>query len=98
MQAKELYLEFIERLRSEYVPDRVKDGIFGAMMHVSLVNDVSPCYSVCCRIFVPYFQVWQYKDLLEPKEMSWEAAGSHICRGSLPTARSKRATVPHVSF
>ena len=42
MQAKDFYLEFLERLRGEYVADRVKDGIFGAMMDVSLVNDVSP--------------------------------------------------------
>lgn len=41
VQAKDFYLEFLERLRSEYVAERVKDGVFGAMMDVSLVNDVS---------------------------------------------------------
>ncbi|CAL5226948.1 g9832 [Coccomyxa viridis] len=38
-KAKDFYLEFLERLRGEYVADQVKDGIFGAMMDVSLVND-----------------------------------------------------------
>ena len=42
VQAKVYYLGFLERLRSEYVAERVQDGIFGAMMDVSLVNDVSP--------------------------------------------------------
>lgn len=46
------------RLRSEYVADRVKDGIFGAMMDVSLVNDVSPAAlsfirALCCISCLP---------------------------------------------
>jgi D-tyrosyl-tRNA(Tyr) deacylase len=40
MQAKDFYQEFVERVRRDFVADRVKDGIFGAMMNVSLVNDV----------------------------------------------------------
>jgi len=40
VQARDFYTEFLERLRKEYVADRVKDGIFGAMMDVSLTNDV----------------------------------------------------------
>jgi len=40
VQAKDFYTEFLERLRKEYVADRVKDGIFGAMMDVLLINDV----------------------------------------------------------
>lgn len=47
MQAKEVYLEFLDRVRKEYSADRVKDGVFGAMMEVSLVNDVS----VHCLLF-----------------------------------------------
>ncbi|CAK0786173.1 hypothetical protein CVIRNUC_009386 [Coccomyxa viridis] len=38
-RAKDFYLSFLERVRREYVAERVKDGIFGAMMDVSLVND-----------------------------------------------------------
>ena len=37
--ARALYGEFLARLRSAYEADRVKDGVFGAMMKVSLVND-----------------------------------------------------------
>lgn len=37
--AKELYDYFFSRVQSLYQPDRVKDGVFQAMMQVSLVND-----------------------------------------------------------
>lgn len=37
--AKKLYQEFLEMIRSEYDTDKIKDGVFGAMMDVSLVND-----------------------------------------------------------
>ena len=38
-QGKELYDSFVGRLRSLYREDRVKDGVFRAMMDVGLVND-----------------------------------------------------------
>ncbi|CAL8464211.1 g3746 [Coccomyxa elongata] len=38
-QAREFYQQFLERVRTEYQGDRIKDGVFGAMMNVSLVND-----------------------------------------------------------
>ncbi|XP_045779249.1 D-aminoacyl-tRNA deacylase isoform X1 [Maniola jurtina] len=37
--SKEFYENFIEMLKSKYKPDKVKDGIFGAYMQVSLQND-----------------------------------------------------------
>lgn len=37
--AQPFYNEFLEKLRSAYEPSRIKDGAFGAMMDVSLVND-----------------------------------------------------------
>lgn len=39
MQAKELYEQFIALLKSRYKPERVGNGVFQAMMDVSLVND-----------------------------------------------------------
>ena len=36
---RELYSSFIGQVRSLYREDRVKDGVFGAMMDVGLVND-----------------------------------------------------------
>ncbi len=39
MQAKAAYASMVERVRQAYVPDRVKDGRFAAMMDVELVND-----------------------------------------------------------
>lgn len=37
--AREMYEAFIQRLQHEYEVSKVKDGIFGAMMEVELVND-----------------------------------------------------------
>lgn len=37
--AQETYTKFLEKLGKAYCPDRVKDGQFGAMMDVELVND-----------------------------------------------------------
>lgn len=37
--AKDLYTSFFTKLQSLYTADRVKDGIFQAMMDVALVND-----------------------------------------------------------
>lgn len=37
--AKPFYNSLVEKFRIAYVKDRVKDGLFGAMMQVHLVND-----------------------------------------------------------
>eukprot|EP00522_Entomoneis_paludosa_P006009 CAMPEP_0172439400 /NCGR_PEP_ID=MMETSP1065-20121228/398_1 /TAXON_ID=265537 /ORGANISM="Amphiprora paludosa, Strain CCMP125" /LENGTH=200 /DNA_ID=CAMNT_0013188081 /DNA_START=72 /DNA_END=674 /DNA_ORIENTATION=+ len=37
--AKIMYSEFVEMVKEAYEADKVKDGVFGAMMDVSLVND-----------------------------------------------------------
>ncbi|KAG2037384.1 D-Tyr tRNAtyr deacylase-like domain-containing protein [Suillus americanus] len=37
--SRELYATFLEKMRRLYVPDRVQDGQFGAMMDVSLTNE-----------------------------------------------------------
>ncbi|XP_034672324.1 D-aminoacyl-tRNA deacylase [Vitis riparia] len=38
-KAKPFYASFIDRFRTSYNPDAIKDGVFGAMMKVNLVND-----------------------------------------------------------
>ncbi|KAF2861392.1 hypothetical protein K470DRAFT_270003 [Piedraia hortae CBS 480.64] len=38
-RARELYDTFVAKVRSEYVAERVKDGVFQAVMDVALVND-----------------------------------------------------------
>lgn len=61
---KAFYTSFLDQIRSAYVPDRIKgellrppagadatDGQFGAMMAVSLTNDVS--FPPPCRILAP---------------------------------------------
>lgn len=37
--ARPLYSQFVETMRQTYEPSWVKDGVFGAMMQVGLVND-----------------------------------------------------------
>jgi D-aminoacyl-tRNA deacylase len=37
--AQEMYNSFLDMLKGNYEPDRIKDGVFGAMMEVSLIND-----------------------------------------------------------
>ena len=37
--AREFYAAFVARVRAAYVADKVGDGVFGAKMEVSLVND-----------------------------------------------------------
>eukprot|EP01132_Coremiostelium_polycephalum_P006690 gene6690-8276_t len=38
-RSKQFYDEFLEMARKAYNPDKIKDGKFGAMMDVQLVND-----------------------------------------------------------
>lgn len=39
LNAKMLYQAFFKKVQDLYEPDRVKDGVFAAMMDVALVND-----------------------------------------------------------
>lgn len=48
-QAKELYDRFFERVQTLYQKERVKDGIFQAMMDVALVNDGPVGVDYCCE-------------------------------------------------
>lgn len=38
-RAKPFYASVVERFGKSYCPDAIKDGVFGAMMKVNLVND-----------------------------------------------------------
>ncbi|KAI0509454.1 D-Tyr tRNAtyr deacylase-like domain-containing protein [Xylaria bambusicola] len=38
-EARNLYHYFFEKIRQGYAPDKVKNGVFQAMMEVALVND-----------------------------------------------------------
>jgi D-tyrosyl-tRNA(Tyr) deacylase len=37
--AKKMYEKFLDTLKTNYNPEKIKDGVFGAMMDVALVND-----------------------------------------------------------
>ncbi|KXZ53390.1 hypothetical protein GPECTOR_7g1286 [Gonium pectorale] len=45
-QARELYDQLVEEVRRQYDAGRVKDGVFGAMMDVALVNEGPVTYVV----------------------------------------------------
>lgn len=49
VQAREFYSKFVERVGREYSQEKVKDGVFGAMMAVNLVNDVRLSSSHSCQ-------------------------------------------------
>lgn len=38
-KSKEMYHNMLERLKKLYQPESIKDGQFGAMMDVNIVND-----------------------------------------------------------
>ncbi|KAL5573777.1 hypothetical protein UlMin_023374 [Ulmus minor] len=38
-KAKHFYASVVDRFKKSYNPDAIKDGVFGAMMKVNLVND-----------------------------------------------------------
>ncbi|KAB8295285.1 hypothetical protein EYC80_007192 [Monilinia laxa] len=50
-QAKELYQLFFTKVQQGYTSDRVKDGIFQAMMEVALVNDGPVTLELSTRLF-----------------------------------------------
>ncbi|KAL3135721.1 hypothetical protein ABBQ38_006189 [Trebouxia sp. C0009 RCD-2024] len=45
--ARAFYDKFVKTLRDQYSADKVRDGRFGALMDVSLVNDVSNPVCTC---------------------------------------------------
>jgi len=47
--AKELYDQFFSKMQSLYSPERVKDGVFQAMMDVALINDGPVGVDYCCE-------------------------------------------------
>lgn len=45
-QASGAYAQFVQRVCKAYKADMVKDGVFGAKMNVSLVNDGPVTYTL----------------------------------------------------
>lgn len=57
MQAKGFYADFVQGMRDKYAEDKVKDGEFGAMMDVALVNDVSPGLQYSIAVVRPVTEI-----------------------------------------
>lgn len=69
--AQPLYNAFVESVRKAYVPERVKDGVFGAMMQVGLVND-GPVTFEYDTAGTGLEQIRKNQDI-EGKKKKWEA-------------------------
>ncbi|RIA84767.1 D-tyrosyl-tRNA deacylase [Glomus cerebriforme] len=51
-ESREMYLTFLNRLKQEYVEGRIKDGVFGEMMIVNIVNDGPVTLELDSRKFI----------------------------------------------
>lgn len=53
MQAESCYKKFVSRVEGAYSGEKVKSGVFAAMMDVGLINDVSAAlsFSACGRAY-----------------------------------------------
>ncbi|KAG7094308.1 hypothetical protein E1B28_007910 [Marasmius oreades] len=47
--SRELYSSFLEKLKEAYIPEKIKDGRFGAMMNVSLTNEGPVTFTIDTR-------------------------------------------------
>jgi len=47
--AKDLYDQFFNKVQSLYNPERVKNGVFQAMMDIALINDGPVGVDYCCE-------------------------------------------------
>lgn len=59
-EARRLYQHFVNKVQEGYVADRVKDGVFQAMMEVALVNDgpvCSPILAARCLLTITLLKV-----------------------------------------
>ena len=53
-EAKKLYQYFFQKVQQGYQAEKVKDGVFQAMMQVALVNDGPVCSTYTKRIETYY--------------------------------------------
>ncbi|CAB4401266.1 D-tyrosyl-tRNA deacylase [Rhizophagus irregularis] len=51
-ESKEMYSTFLNRLKQEYVEERIKDGVFGEKMIVNIVNDGPVTLELDSRKFI----------------------------------------------
>jgi len=51
-ESREMYLTFLNRLKQEYIEDRIKDGVFGEKMIVNIVNDGPVTLELDSRKFI----------------------------------------------
>ncbi|TFK72759.1 D-tyrosyl-tRNA deacylase [Pluteus cervinus] len=49
--SREMYSTFLDKIRQLYKPEKIKDGVFGAMMSVSLTNEGPVTFTLDTRKF-----------------------------------------------
>ncbi|XP_059051983.1 D-aminoacyl-tRNA deacylase 1 [Achroia grisella] len=52
-RSKEFYEKFLQMLRDQYIPDKVKDGEFGAYMQVAIQNDGPVTFEIESPVALP---------------------------------------------
>ncbi|KAG1808565.1 D-Tyr tRNAtyr deacylase-like domain-containing protein [Suillus variegatus] len=98
--SRELYATFLEKMRRLYVPDRIQDGQFGAMMDVSLTNEGPVTLTLDTRKF-EYVSVSggtnkksSENGNKEAKNQTADAAGSRSAASVNPGLTDSEADVP----
>ncbi|KAF9419307.1 D-tyrosyl-tRNA(Tyr) deacylase [Podila epigama] len=71
--SKQMYHDFLERLKKAYSPDKIKDGEFGAMMLVNIANDGPVTLELDSRKF-EYLPVTQQNSPSIAKALKYKAA------------------------
>lgn len=98
--SRELYATFLEKMRHLYVPDRIQDGQFGAMMDVSLTNEGPVTLTLDTRKF-EYVSVSggtdkksRENDNKEAKNQMADIAGSRPAASVNPGSTDSEVDVP----
>ncbi|KAG2052853.1 hypothetical protein BDR06DRAFT_957241 [Suillus hirtellus] len=98
--SRELYATFLEKMRRLYVPDRIQDGQFSAMMDVSLTNEGPVTLTLDTRKF-EYVSVSggtnkksSENGNKEAKNQTADAAGSRSAASVNPSSTNSEVDVP----
>lgn len=90
--ARRVYDYFYQRLRESYKPERVKNGVFQAMMDVELKNDGPVCVLLSCPLTSPrlYRRTLTLRSALELTADLRYRSPSKLIRSSRKRKKSQR--------
>ncbi|KAI9571268.1 D-Tyr tRNAtyr deacylase-like domain-containing protein [Boletus coccyginus] len=82
--SRQLYNVFLDKMKQLYVPDRIKDGQFGAMMNVSLTNEGPVTFTLDTRKF----------EYVTPPNGGGEKGGRKKVKGDSPSSAEPTQSTP----